>query len=197
MRRVNKDPKSQILALKLKYIEGNSANNKRIADILFTEQLQFCAYTDEHLSRTDARDIEHFNPSLKGTDNDGYANWFLVKHQWNKEKSYKWYDFQPALHPTSPDFETRVVYLDGDYVSISESDTEAINLIKLLKLDDPGLADKRKRYIKRKRNEIAAFGKSAADFFSVLLEDDRCQVSYPRAIQEEFDFDVIELLKNK
>ena len=68
-----------------------------VAKILLDEQKKFCAYTDEYVSRTDAKDIEHFNPTLKGTPEDNYYNWFLVKHQWNKEKSYKWQEFQPIL----------------------------------------------------------------------------------------------------
>ena len=104
MRKSIKNPSSKIIADKLKYVSGNSANNKKIADILFAEQKKFCAYTDEYISRTDAKDIEHFDPTLKDTEADNYNNWFLVKHQWNKEKSYKWENYQPILHPTADDF---------------------------------------------------------------------------------------------
>src|SRR5215207_3899824 len=105
MRRGHKNSESEILAKGIAYISTNSSNNKKISEILFTEQKGFCAYTDEYISRTDARDIEHFNPTLKDTSEDNYNNWFLVKHQWNKEKSYKWSEFQPILHPTADDFE--------------------------------------------------------------------------------------------
>lgn len=86
MRRAIKYPDSKIVEKNLNYISGNSTNNKKIADLLFEEQKKFCAYTDEYISRTDAADIEHFNPTLKDTHDDNYNNWFLVKHQWNKEK---------------------------------------------------------------------------------------------------------------
>ena len=104
MRRATKNPESTILAKNMQYLVNNSSNNKKIASILFEEQKNYCAYTDEYISRTDAADIEHFNPNFKGSPEDRYYNWFLVKHQWNKEKSQKWDEFQPVLHPTASDF---------------------------------------------------------------------------------------------
>lgn len=194
MKRAIKILDSKITLLNLRYISGNSYNNKRIASILFNEQSKFCAYTDEFLSRTDAKDIEHFNPTLKDTLQDGYNNWFLVKHQWNKEKSYKWDKYQPVLHPTANDFEERIIYVNGDYIANSEKDYEAINLIKLLKLDDAGLAEKRKKYIARKIEEMRIFDENPESFFSTLLKSDPCQVSYIRAIREEFGIDILHLL---
>lgn len=189
MRKVIKNPNSKIITDQLKYKSGSSTN-KQISEILLQEQKSFCAYTDEYISRTDARDIEHFNPTLKNTTQDNYYNWFLVKHQWNKEKSYKWDMYQPILHPTAKDFEERIIYIDGDYFSKSESDIEVKNLVRLLKLDDLDLAKKRKKYIKRKREEIEVFGQDALTFFSILIADDTCQVSYLRAIKEEFGIDI-------
>jgi len=194
MRKAIKNPDSEIIKNNLSYIRGNSANNKKIANILFAEQKKFCAYTDEYISRTDARDIEHFDPTLKDTPKDNYTNWFLVKHQWNKEKSYKWEEFQPALHPTADDFEERIVYIAGDYMRMSETDKEAKNVIKLLKLDDPGLADERKRYIKRKREEMELMAQDATTFFSTLINNDPPRVSYLRAIKEEFGVDIWKML---
>ncbi len=194
MRRAHKFPDSKIVADKLSYISGNPNNNKKIAEILFQEQKGFCAYTDEYISRTDAKDIEHFNPTIKNTSTDNYNNWFLVKHQWNKEKSYKWNNFQPILHPSADDFEDRIIYNNGDYIVNSDADIEAKNLIELLQLDNAGLADKRKRYIARKREEMNVFGQDATSFFSLLITADTCQVSYLRAIKEEFGIDIWEIL---
>jgi hypothetical protein len=194
MRRVVKDPASVVITNNLSYIPGNSANNRQLADVLLSEQKGFCVYTDEYISRSDARDVEHFNPSLKGTAEDSYNNWFVVKHQWNKEKSDKWGNYQPILHPTADDFEERVVYIDGDYFAVSEDDLEAKNLIKLLRLDDPALAIKRKKYLTRKRDEMSVYGVDALSFFMTLIEDDICQVHYIRAIKEEFNVDLWEVL---
>jgi HNH endonuclease len=187
MRRVIKRATSEIIVKNLKYVSGNSVNNKIISEILQQEQKSFCAYTDEYISRTDAKDIEHFNPNLKDTGNDNYQNLFLVKHLWNKEKKNKW--VQPILHPTATDFETRIIYSQGDYIA-NQSDIEAQNLIALLKLDDPALAKKRKKYIARKRTEILTYGLPAHNFFTDLINADICQVSYLRAIKEEFGIDL-------
>lgn len=188
MRRVIKSDDSEVKKSNLGYIEGNSNNNLKISKILYKEQKGFCVYTEEYLGRADARDIEHFNPNLKGTAEDSYLNWFLVKHQWNSEKSTKW--FEEILLPTNENFETRIIYDNGDYRISDPNDLEAINLIKLIKLDDIILADERKKYIARKRNEITKFGISAKDFFTILIEDDIKQISYLRAIKEEFSIDI-------
>ncbi len=192
MRRAVKHKESIIIKEGLRYSTKNI--NSKISQILLSEQKCFCAYTDEYINRTDAADIEHFNPKLKLTDNDSYNNWFLVKHQWNKEKSYKWDKFQPALHPTATDFEARIIYNDGDYFSGYETDIEAMNTVSLLKLDDPGLAEKRKKYITRKKKEIEVSGLSPYNFFNNLLTDDICQISYVRAIKEEFDINILDLM---
>ncbi len=188
MRQALKSLLSPILIEELKY----PTNRQKIRDILYKEQVGFCAYTEEYLGRADAADIDHFDPTLKNTSQDNYNNWFLIKHQWNNEKSNKWNNYQPVLHPTARDFEKRIKYSGGDYIAASLEDTDAENLIKLLKLDDPALADQRKRYIKRKQDEIKIYGKSNEDFFKDLTTAEPRQVQYPRAIKEAFEVNIYE-----
>jgi hypothetical protein len=190
MRKIVKHLNSIVIGEKLRYKDGNSSNNSKISKVLYNEQKGFCAYTEEYIGRADAKDIEHFNPTLKGGNEDGYYNWFLVKHQWNNEKSAKWANFQPILNPCDENFEGRVVYDAGDYRSSKSNDIEATNLIKLLNLDDSTLATERKRYIKRKKDEIQKFGVDSSSFFEILISDDVKQISYLRAIQEEFNIDI-------
>lgn len=193
MRGILKDLESKILKDKLSYISSNPTNNTAIREILYEEQKKYCAYTDEYISRTDAKDIDHFNPTLKDTPADNYYNWFLVKHLWNKEKSNKWNNFQPILHPMANDFEERVIYKEGDYIA-NDFDEEATNLIRLLKLDNAGLAEKRKKYIARKHSEIDSSPEDATSYFSTLIKDDPCHVLYLRAIKEEFGIDIWKML---
>jgi hypothetical protein len=196
MRRVYKPTDSDVLKQKLIYKDGG--DNKRLATVLCKEQHNICAYTETYLGRTDKKDIEHFNPTLKGSSNDSYDNWFLVKAQWNSEKARKWADFQPILHPTAADFEERIVYLDGEYYCSSVSDVEAINLIKLLKLDDPMLADTRKRYIQRIKHTIDCAQKNAQDFIDDLLQTDPDALYFIRPIEEELQVKVnFDLLNDK
>lgn len=194
MKRIIKKEDSEITKQNLTYIEGNSRNNKKISRILYKEQKGFCAYTEMYIGRTDAKDIEHFNPTLKGKDDDSYQNWFLVKHQWNKEKSSKWEKYQPVLHPTDSTFEKRILYIEGDYCLAESEDIEAKNLIDLLQLDDILLADERKKYIRRKRTEIQISELDSDVFFNMLIQDDIKQISFLRAIDEEFSLNIQELL---
>ncbi len=191
MRKAIKIKTSKIIKEGLKFSQGD---NSKLSKILYAEQKGFCAYTDEYIARTDAKDIEHFNPTLKNTNKDNYNNWFLVKHQWNKEKSSKWKNFQPVLHPTDPSFENRISFDQGDYIASNPKDREAKNLIKLLKLDDLILADERKRYLKRKKEEIEKFGCSPQVFFEILIKSDIKQIAYLRAIKEKFKIDIWDLI---
>lgn len=193
MRKALKYPDSKIITDNLKYVSGR--NNKKIREILLKEQKNFCAYTDEYIRiTTDQGDIEHFNPTLKGTPEDNYNNWFIVKSQWNKNKGDKWDKFQPILHPTADDFEERIAYIKGDYFAQSATDIEARNLINLLQLDNLILADNRKKYIKRRKDDMIAYNQGAIEFFTTLINCSTCEISYIRAIKEEFKVDIWQIL---
>ena len=85
MRRQIKKSDSIILKGNWKYKKGK--DNSKIGEALLEEQNFICAYTETYLGlRFDSKDIEHFNPTLKLTDKDGYENWFLVNHKLNIEK---------------------------------------------------------------------------------------------------------------
>ncbi len=194
MRRINKPADSEVLKKKLTYKVGR--DNKKLAQLLCREQFNICAYTETYLGRTDKKDIEHFNPTLRGKPGDTYENWFLVKAQWNSEKSKKWINYQPVLHPTAHDFEQRIIYVDGEYDAANPADAEALNLIRLLKLDDPVLAETRKRYVRRIRNTLNDSGKANQEFIDDLLISDPDAIYFIRAIEEEFNVRVnFDLLK--
>lgn len=104
MKRIIKNPASQIISENLRYRSGNT----RLTDLLLKEQKNFCAYTEEYIAFNDAKDIEHFNPNLKDTEEDNYNNWYIVKHLPNQRKSATW--LEPILYPFSADFEERIIY---------------------------------------------------------------------------------------
>jgi hypothetical protein len=195
MKKVTKLDDSKILTESINYIVNG--NNSILSNYLFEEQKGFCVYTETYLGRTDKKEIDHFNPTIKGKPIDNYQNWFLIKAQWNSEKSSKWAKYQPVLHPTATDFEDRILYSGGDYLVSNQNDKEAQNLVLLIKLDDPDLAIERKRYISRKRTEIKDSGFSAIDYFELLIEDDLNSIRFIRAIQQEFEVDIFALLNTK
>lgn len=194
MRRIDKPADSEILKKKMSYkVKGD---NKKLASSLCREQHNICAYTETYLGRTDKKDIDHFDPTLKGSPGDSYENWFLVKAQWNSEKGRKWSDYQPVLHPSAPDFNERIIYVEGEYYASSLADTEANNLVSLLKLDDSVLADTRKRYISRIKNTLTESRKTPQNFVDDLLLTDQDALYFIRAIEEELNVTVnFDLLK--
>ncbi len=138
MKRIVKNSNSKIL--KLKY----PTHSKKIRELLLEEQFCFCAYTESKITSGFAVDIDHFNPLLKNTEEDNYNNWFAVSHKFNKKKSNKWINYQPILHPTTIDFEERVVYDKETALYLyKDKDIEAKNLIELLDLNNKELVDDR------------------------------------------------------
>lgn len=184
MKRIIKNANSVVLRNNLKYIKGD---NSFLSSILLNEQKRFCAYTEEYIGINDAVDIEHFNPNLKGKTEDSYDNWFSVKHKPNRKKTTNWHE--PILHPSSIDFEQRIIYYDGDYIC-KPGDIEAENLIKLLNLGDQIFVKERKRYINRRKERIAELGISPEEYFKERIEKDIDQIKYLRAIQEVFEIDI-------
>lgn len=193
MRRVIKSAESKIIKRHLTY---SKSKNDELRQLLADEQFHICAYTETYLGASDDAHIEHFNPLLKNQSNDGYTNWFLVKSLWNTKKSKKWENYQPILHPTAEDLERRILYIDGDYVVADHEDVEAVNLFRLLDLDNARLADQRKRYIRLKKQEIKDANKSSQQYIDDLLKGYPEGVYFIRAIEEELDIKVnFDLLK--
>ncbi len=194
MRHIRKDAEADSAAMSYKV----TGDNTKLKNALCEEQHNIRAYTETYLGRSDKKDIEHFNPTLKDTANDNHTNWFLVKAQWNSEKASKWSKFQPILHPTIANFEQRIVYRQGTYQAALANDQEVINLINLLKLDDPELAYERYCYIENLKDNIALSSKHPQQFIDDLLKSRPMLVYYIRAIQEELQVRVnFDLLKTK
>lgn len=186
MKRIIKNPNSEIHLQNIIYKKGS---NKRLAAILLSEQKNFCAYTEEYVGANDAVDIEHFNPNLKYTANDSYDNWFMVKHKPNNIKRTQW--IEQILYPTDENFEQRLIYFDGFFLHNPE-DIEAKNLIDLLNLNDEIFVKNRKKYIERRKEMIITRGFQGNEkaYFEELINSEVDYVKYLRAIQEEFNIDI-------
>lgn len=184
MKRVFKNPTSEIVIQKIIYKKGN---NKKLASILLKEQKSFCAYTEEYIGSNDAVDIEHFNPTLKYSAIDSYENWFMVKHKPNNLKRTNW--IEPILYPIDEKLEERLIYSDGYFLHNPE-DIEAKNLIDLLNLNDEIFVKNRKRFIQRRKERIAEKEISAFDYFTEKIKNEIESLKYLRAIQEEFRIDI-------
>jgi hypothetical protein len=179
MKRVCKCKDSAILQNNWQYKDNQARHNSKIRAVLEREQNYFCAYTEDRFSATYARDIEHFNPTLKYTSKDSYRNWFAVSHKFNKDKSTKWGDFQPIMHPTDLNFDKRLWYSEGIY-EINSKDIRADNLRKYLDLNNPVLVTERIEYIKG----LKSLGDN--DFVQKFLAENPTFVKFPRALATEF-----------
>ena len=199
MKKIKKDlNNSKIIIDNLKYNCRKGANNSKLGNILLKEQKYFCAYSEEFISTTsDSTDIEHFNPDLKCTDDDSSSNWFKVKNKVNflkrlKEEEFrkKNISFDDILHPCENNFEERLKYIVYEYRFEESSDIKVINLINFLELNMPEKIERRRDFIVRKKKELENWGNNIEDFFKTLIEDDISQIKYLRAIQEEFNIDI-------
>lgn len=199
MRRIEKKIDSTIVKEGLRYAKKD---NSRIAKLLKVEQNSICAYTEEYLGRADKAEIEHFDPTIKSTDQDGYQNWFLVKAQWNNEKGSRarWLRHQPLIYPTSVDFAARILYDNGNYILADEDDVEARNLRDYLKLNDEELAKQRVYYIQRMKDDVESSGLTNQEFIDWRLSNPPYQstIYFIRAIEEELNVKVnFDLLQTK
>ena len=199
MKKIKKDlNNSKIIIANLKYNCKKGANNSKLGNILLQEQKYFCAYSEEYINTiSDSADIEHFNPDLKCTDDDSSSNWFKVKNKVNflkrlKEEEFrkKNISFDDILHPCENDFEERLKYIVYEYRFEESSDIKVINLINFLELNMPEKIERRRDFIVRKKKELENWGNNIEDFFKTLIEDDISQIKYLRAIQEEFNLDI-------
>lgn len=189
MKRVLKSPTSEIISKNLQY--KSKRDNSKLGELLLKEQKGFCAYTEHYIGYDDANDIEHFNPNLKDTSEDNYYNWYKVKHLPNQRKTKNW--IEPILMPYDENFENRVIYSDGEYFA-KPNDDEANNLIILLDLNNQKKVEDRKNYIKRRRESIndrkLLTKNEIENYFQDKIDNEIKSVSYLRAIQEEFNIDI-------
>ncbi len=139
MKRIIKKPDSKIIADNLIYKKGQSENNKRLREALEEEQDYFCAYTEYRLNAGFARDVEHFNQTIKYKNEDNYQNWFAVSHRWNVafKQDELWSSFNgQILYPTAVDLEARLWYEESTgYYEHHIDDFEAKNLKDYLQIN--------------------------------------------------------------
>ena len=162
-------------------------NRILIIQELNDEQNNFCAYTEEYLTPGYARDVEHFNPTLKDTIADGYDNWHSASHLINNHKGSdpRWKLHQPILYPTSIDLESRILYKDGYYIVSNPHDDEAQHLIDYVFLNDFGLPEARKAYIDSLKFTLSSYGNDLEKLRGFLVMFP-ARVQYRRAIETEF-----------
>lgn len=153
---------------------------------LVREQHGFCAYSERYIQNTDARDVEHFDPRLKGSAQDSYWNWYAVLHWMNQRKPRKIEDFEPVLDPYSTDLEQRIKYENGQFLAIDAEDKDTDNLIRYLGWNSPELAKDRRNHMKRIQFVQQMFGNDPIGFCNYLASNP-VNLSFFSALKVEFD----------
>ena len=195
MRRIIKSDRSEIVTASLRY--ENNAHKPQITRILQKEQFNLCAYTEERISPAFAKEIEHFNPHLKGTTADRYENWYLASSFWNKRKGTRnakprWDTHQTVIAPSNNTIDNRLSY-DINSGAIFENDTnddEAKRTIEYLFLNDPDLSNDRCGYINRLQSLLEDWNGDIEKLKSYLRKHNN-DIRYTKAIQTVFQFDPI------
>jgi uncharacterized protein (TIGR02646 family) len=183
------------IALKESYSYDKQSDRRKIREVLYNEQMGFCAYSEEYLKETDSKHIEHFDPRLKNTPKDNYWNWYLVTSWMNEHKPKKIEPyFLPILSPFSEDLDKRIIYEDGIFRAVNSTDNEAIKLIKFLKLNAPELDNARKNHIGRVLYLKGVFENDEEKLVNYLSKHIE-ELSYLTALEVELQIPLFEKLK--
>ena len=145
MRYLNKTESSRILTERWQY--ARAADRGPIRNELLAEQLGFCAYSERFIKKTDAVDIEHFDPRLKPTPQDSYWNWYAVLHWMNQHNARTIERFEPLPRPFDPTIRGRVRYVDGLFFPKDDDDIKVRNLIEFLGWNKQQVVNDRRKHV--------------------------------------------------
>jgi len=152
MKKVSKHDGSEIILNGWQY-PNDQAN---ILTILKQEQQNLGAFWEKPLLESEDVHIAHFNPKLKGTEEDNYKNWYATLSKENKgmgtrNADARWEQYKDILYPYADDLEKRITFdpTDGQYITTKAKDKKAKNLILFVRLNDFDLPKERLEYLAR------------------------------------------------
>ncbi|TGE29732.1 HNH endonuclease family protein [Hymenobacter metallicola] len=188
MKYLNKLVNSDIVIENLSY--ETSSDRIKIKSSLLREQYCFCAYSEKYICKIDEAHIEHFDPRLKKTQEDGYMNWYATLPWMNSHKPKKIGPYLPILLPSSPDITNRITYniATNTFEVVRLDDCEADNLIKYLGFNKFELVEERKKQINRIKLIFDTVGK---DSMLLILSSHKEYVSFATALEHVFCIDLM------
>jgi hypothetical protein len=160
-----------------------SGSNVELRSALLAEQSGFCAYSEKFVDPIEACVVEHFDPNLKGTDGDGYANWYAVVTWMNERKPKKIGPYLPILSPADPTVRSRFQYRAGVFDCLDPNDREAENLAKFLLWNRPELVEAREAHAQRIRDFRDLRSDLSSEEFVEFLCKDPSNLSYATALE--------------
>ncbi len=176
-------------------------DNRPLREALFSSQRGFCAYSEIRIQPEHTTAVEHFDPTLKGSPDDGYTNWYGVLQRYNQLKRTKEVKhtgasfFASRFFQTPGGFDERVGYLAGDFVyePRREDDAEAHAFIDYLSLSSAELAEARCRQVRRLR-EIFDLGEFTDEEKVAWFRDFPADLSYVTVLEAELGLDLSDLV---
>jgi hypothetical protein len=195
MRFLGKDPESALHDAK--YVEGG--HNEVLRAELFAEQRGFCAYSEYFPGRLDTTAIEHFNPTKKATDADGYRNYYGVMQVINQRKRRRETEhagaafFDSLFFQDSAELSRRVAYVPGEmlYQEIDPADAEAAALVVYLGFNDHDLFEERRQHLLMLADLFSGWDEARKIKF---LREHPKQLSFVTALAAELGLDAAALL---
>jgi len=175
-------------------IKGHRAHIRRL---LVDLQRGYCAYSERWLDEPlDSEEIEHFTNDIKGSEHDGFFNWYVVLRKANQLKMGKhWSEYQPLPEPYTVEVQQRLDYKEGVFCPKNQGDQPISNLIEFTGAQDYPVVAERRNHISRIRWYRTQL---TAEQFEQMFREDPRQLSFPTAIEAELGipaFQLIEKLK--
>jgi len=175
----------------LRYL--NRSDRETALARLVALQSGFCAYSERYLRPLDSCEIEHFDPRIKGTDQDNIFNWHAVLRWMNAHKARKIEPFLPLPDTDDVSLDRRIRYDHGEFVCDS-SDAEARNLIEFLGVNRPEVTKERSDHVQRVRKLRDLCAGSGDDFEEFLLDSPE-DLSFPSALEGDLEIPAFALIR--
>lgn len=192
MKFLQKSTQSEVLSRNLQYKEGG--DNRELRELLLKEQHWFCAYTEIFCTKIDQFHTEHFIPSSQGGSNE-YRNLYAVTPWANHQKLRKRYEgtlfFQDRLK-----LKSRIKYVNGLYAEIDATDLEAKALIDYLGLNHSDLLYERAAHVESLKDLFVDNNHWTPERIKRYLQKHPKYLSFPTAIEAEFNIDLTDLIQN-
>ena len=198
MKFLRKSADSRILKEDLTYRENRGPDNAKLRTALLKEQKNFCAYTEMYCQELESVEVEHFNQSLKFAD--GYYNYYAVIRWANTGKpagTFKYNAFFTSLFFQNQEaWNLRIRFVDNTYEAIKESDTEADDLIKFLRLNHPDLFNRRKKHVDRVADTLLKDAHYQNDPSKILeyFKENPEELNFITALEDRLNIDLEVLL---
>ncbi|MBK9452070.1 MAG: hypothetical protein IPN95_22150 [Bacteroidetes bacterium] len=185
MKFLRKDPDSPILK-KSKVYGHDALKNRALRNELLKEHPLtpnvYCRLT-----------LNISNPAIKYKDD--FFNYYAVLPWANRAKLRRSYDGSSFFQ--NPEvLHERLTYRDDEFHPRNAEDKEASNLIQFLGLNDEELLVHRKAHIGRLKEVMEYLCEADRDRFFAYLTKHRPELSFPTAIEAEFNIDLTDIIQN-